>query len=145
MLFKPRVVLGTLDGKVESDFQPMIRRRNDQPAKVFAGAQLGVNRLVPALGAANGIRTARIVGSGGQGIVRAFAVTAPDRVNRREVQHIEAHVLNHRQSRVHVVKGAMTGRIVGDRAWKQLVPTGKLGDVPFHIQRVFRLRLRKAR
>ncbi|MNK93991.1 hypothetical protein D3C87_1141810 [compost metagenome] len=66
MLFEPRVVLGTLDGEVEGDFQPILRRCGHQSTEVFAGAQLRVNRFVPALLAANGIGAARIVRSCGQ-------------------------------------------------------------------------------
>ena len=91
---------------------------------------------MPALFAADGIRAARIVRPGGQGVVRAFAVTAADRVDRREVQHVEAHVLDHRQPRMHIVEGAVTGRIVGDRTRKQFIPTGELRQLPFDVQRV---------
>ncbi|MNX68803.1 hypothetical protein D3C86_1000010 [compost metagenome] len=40
MLLEPRVVLGTLDGKIESDLQAIVLGRRHQPAKVFAGAEL---------------------------------------------------------------------------------------------------------
>ncbi|MNT86506.1 hypothetical protein D3C72_2268010 [compost metagenome] len=75
----------------------MGRRFGHQPPEVVAGAQLRMNRLMPALLAANGIGAARIIGAGGEGIVRAFAVAAPNGVNRRKVQHVETHVLDHRQ------------------------------------------------
>ncbi|MNN48248.1 hypothetical protein D3C81_1627190 [compost metagenome] len=97
VLLEPWMVLGALDGKIQGDFQAMGRSGRHQSAEVFAAAQLRVNRLVPALLAANRIGAARIIGAGGEGIVRAFAVAAPNGVNRREVQHVETHVLDHRQ------------------------------------------------
>ncbi|MCY1251539.1 hypothetical protein D9M72_653120 [compost metagenome] len=60
------MVLGTLDGKIEGDLQAVIRGRRHQATKVFAGAQLRVNRLVPALFTADGVRAAWIVGTGGK-------------------------------------------------------------------------------
>ncbi|MNV99089.1 hypothetical protein D3C71_1944110 [compost metagenome] len=56
-----------------------------------------MNRLVATLFAADGIRAARIIRPGCQGIVRAFAKATADRMDRREVQHIKAHVLDHWQ------------------------------------------------
>jgi hypothetical protein len=95
-----------------------------------------------ALFATDRVRAAGIVRPGGQGIVAALAVAAADGVNRREIQHVEAHVLNHRQTRVHVVEGAVARWIVGDRARKQLIPTGELRQFAFDIHRNSALRLR---
>ena len=39
---------------------------------------------------------------------------------------------------MHVVKSAVTGRIIGDRARKQFIPTGELRQRAFHVYRVFR-------
>ncbi|MNR42468.1 hypothetical protein D3C85_1609880 [compost metagenome] len=59
-------------------------------------------------------------------------------MNRREVQHVETHVLDHREPRLHIIEGAVAGRIVGDRAGEQLIPTGELREFTLHVQRVFR-------
>ena len=137
MLFEPRMILGTLDGEIESDFQTMVGGGSHQAAEIFTGAELRMYRLVTTLLAADRVRAAGIVRAGSQGIVAALAVGAADRVNRREVQHVEAHVLNHRQTRVHVVESAVTLGIVGDRARKQLVPTGELGEFALDVHGEF--------
>ncbi|MNF82850.1 hypothetical protein D3C84_651610 [compost metagenome] len=130
------MVLGTLDREVQGDLQAVVSGRRHQAPEVLAATQLRVNGLVPALLAANGIRAARVVGTGGEGIVRAFAETATDGMDRREVQHVEAHILDHRQARMHVVESAVALGILGDRAGKQLIPAGKLGQLALHIQRI---------
>jgi hypothetical protein len=43
---------------------------------------------------------------------------------------------------VHVVERAVTVGIIGDRARKQLIPAGKLGQLPFDVHRESALRLR---
>ncbi|MNP36921.1 hypothetical protein D3C76_1303400 [compost metagenome] len=91
------MVLGALDGEIEGDLQSMVRSRRHQSTKIFATTQLRMNRLMPALFTADRIGAARIVRSGGQRVVGALAITATDRVDWREIQHVEAHVLDHRQ------------------------------------------------
>ncbi|MNF30617.1 hypothetical protein D3C84_113620 [compost metagenome] len=138
MLLEPRVILGTLNGEVEGDFQTVIGGGSDQSTEVLASAELRVNGFVAALLATDGIRAAGIIGAGGQGIVAPLAMGAANRVDRREIEYVEAHVLNHWQTRVHIVKSAMTVGIVGDRARKQFVPTGKFGQFAFDVYREFR-------
>ncbi|MNS47361.1 hypothetical protein D3C72_798880 [compost metagenome] len=138
VLLEPWVVLGALDGEVEGDFQAVGRSGRHQSPEVFASPQLLVNRLVAALLATDRIGTARIIGACRQRVVRALAVTAPDRVDRREIQHIEAHVVDHRQPRMHVVESTVALRAVGDRTRKQFIPTGELRQLAFHIHRVLR-------
>ncbi|MNW19996.1 hypothetical protein D3C71_2201990 [compost metagenome] len=60
------MVLGALDGEIEGDLQAVVRSRRHQSPEVFAGAQLRMNRLVPALLTANGIGAAWIVRPGRQ-------------------------------------------------------------------------------
>ncbi|MNQ87439.1 hypothetical protein D3C85_1026620 [compost metagenome] len=118
MLLEPGVILGALDGEIQGDFQAMVGSRGHQPAKILAAAQLRMDRLVAAFIAADGVRAAGVIGARLQRVVRALAKTAANRVDGREIQDVEAHVANHRQALVHVVEGAMTRGIVGDRAWK---------------------------
>lgn len=109
----------------------------DQAPEVLAAAQLRVNGVMTALGAADGIGAAGVAGLGAQGIVAALAKLRADRVNRREVQHVETHVADHRQAFVHVVEGAVAFRAVGDRAREQLVPAGELRRRAVHVDREF--------
>jgi len=66
VLFKPWVVLGALDGEVQGNFQAVVGSGLDQATEILTAAQLRVNRLMPALRAADGIRTARIIGACGE-------------------------------------------------------------------------------
>src|SRR5690606_13732230 len=66
MLLEPRVVLRTLNGEVQGDLQAMLGSSGNQIAEVLTRTQLRVNGIVTTLLAADGIRAARIVWSGGQ-------------------------------------------------------------------------------
>ncbi len=61
---------------------------------------------------------------------------AADGVDRREIEHVEAHVANRRQALVHIAQGAMAVRVVRLGAGKQFVPTGELRQRPLDLQRV---------
>ena len=63
---------------------------------------------------------------------------APDGVDRREVQHVEAHVADRWQTLVHVAEGAVSIGVIGLRAREQLVPAGELGQRSFDVQRIDR-------
>ncbi|MNM80858.1 hypothetical protein D3C81_928400 [compost metagenome] len=93
---------------------------------------------MPALLTANGVRAARILRLGLQGIVAALAVTLADRMDGREIQHVKTHVTDHRQTFMHVIEGAMACWIIGNGAGKQLIPAGEQGLAPFDVQRILR-------
>ena len=63
----------------------MGRASGDQPSKVVERAELRVHGIVPALGRADGVGAARIVGRRSERIVAPFAVGAADRVDGREI------------------------------------------------------------
>ncbi len=58
-------------------------------------------------------------------------------MDRREIQHIEAHVAHARQFADHVAEGAVTLGVVGDGARKEFVPAGEFGAQALDVQRVF--------
>ena len=60
-------------------------------------------RRVPPLGT-DRVGAARIVGARGQAVVAALAVLAADRVDGREVEHVEAHVADIGQLADHISK-----------------------------------------
>ena len=62
---------------------PCSRRGGAQRSQVVHRAELGVHRVVPALGGADRVRRAGVVGAGDQRVVAALAVLAADRVDRR--------------------------------------------------------------
>jgi len=63
-------------------------------------------------------------------------MTAANGVNRRKVQNVKAHVVNHRQALVHIIEGTVAGRVIGDRTREQLVPAGKLRQLTLNLYRV---------
>lgn len=77
MLFEPRVILGTLNGEVEGDFQTVIGGGSDQSTEVLASAELRVDRLVTTLLTTDGIRAAGIIGTGGQELLRPLRWARP--------------------------------------------------------------------
>ena len=81
-----------LQRQVQRDLQARARAAGgDEAAEVGRRTQLGVDRVVPALGRADRPRRADVVGPGGQRVVAALAVDPADRVDRRQVEHVEAH------------------------------------------------------
>src|SRR6201999_3096857 len=96
--------------------------------QVVERAELGVDGVVPALGGADRVRHAGVVGAGGERVVAALAVLAADRVDRREVEDVEA-VLGDR------------GDLLGDRAEaaprarEQLVPGAEAGAEAVDLDR----------
>ena len=72
---------------------PWSRAARDQPAEVLERAELGMDRVVAALGASRWRRGCRgRPASASSVLLLALAVGLADRVDRREVEHVEAHV-----------------------------------------------------
>ena len=120
VLGQPRVVGGRVERDVERDVHPVLARGRAQRAHVVERAELGVHGVVAALGGADRVRGARVVRPGGERVVAALAVLAPDRVDRREVEHVEAEVGDRRHLRLDRLQPAPGAR-------EQLVPGGEAG------------------
>ena len=91
---------------------------------------------VAAVEAPDGPGASRVARPGGQGIVRALARGAADRVDRGQVHHVEAHAGDLGQSLDHVAKCAVAPRRQPFGAREQLVPGGeaRLDPVGHHRQ-----------
>ena len=124
------MVRRALDREVERDLETVRVGGVDQPVEVVEGAELGMERVVAALLAADGVRAARVVRPRGQRVVAPLPVGAADRVDRREVEHIETHALDVGQALDHVVERAVAVGIAALRAREHLVPRGELGERP---------------
>ena len=81
-----------LDREVERDLDPELAPRATSRSKSSIVPSSGLDRGVAALLAADRPRAARVAGLGGQRVVAALAVREPDRVDRREVDDVEAEV-----------------------------------------------------
>ena len=135
MLRQPGMVGRALDGEIQRELQPVRLRRGDQQRRKSSSVpSCGMDRVVAAFRAADRIGAAEIARLGAQRVVAALAVGAADRVDRREIQHVEAHRADRRQPADHVVERAVARRIVRDRAREQLVPTGERRLRPIDIE-----------
>ena len=97
---------------------------------------------MPTLRTANGIDAADIVGRCPQHIVAALPIGRADRMDRREIQHVESHVADCRQPLDDTGERAMPRGIIRGRPRKHLVPTGKSGLRPINVERDGRHMLR---
>ncbi len=77
MLGHPRVIGCTLQRQVQRDLDVRRRGGRDQGLEVLEGPELGMDRLVAAVGAADRPRAADIAETGGRRIVAALARDVP--------------------------------------------------------------------
>src|SRR5690554_71760 len=122
MLLEPGVVGRALDGEVQRDFQSMIGCSAYQVTEIVSRAQFRMYRFMTSLLATDGIGAAGIVRPGFKRVVGSFAVSMANRVDRRKIEYVKAHVTNHGQALVDITKGTVTVWSVGFRAWEELVP-----------------------
>ncbi len=120
VLGEPRVVGRGLDREIERDVDAVLPRGGGERAQVRLRAELGMDRVVAAGGVPDRPRRAWIVGRRGERVVAALAVRQPDRVDRRQVDDVEAEfgerweLLRHPgeaapRAREHLVPGAEPG------------------------------------
>ena len=92
VLGDPRVVGRALQRQVHRDLQARPRAAASTNApEVLQRAEFGMDRVVAALGRADRPRRADVGRPGDQRVVAALAVDPADRVDRRQVEHVEAH------------------------------------------------------
>ena len=121
VLGDPGVVGRALEGQVERDVDAALARARQQVLEVREGAELGVDRGVAALGAADGPRAAEVARLGLGVVVRALAERGADRVDRRQVEDVEAELGDVVEPLLDVLEGAV-GALGAGRAREQLVP-----------------------
>ena len=128
VLLDPGVVRRALEGVVEGHLHPEAPRPGPEGVEVGEAAELGVERRVAALGRADGPGAARVARAGLQRVVAALTEGPADRVDGRQVDHVEAHVGHGRQP----VGGAGQSAV---GAGEQLVPGAVEGALPVDPQR----------
>src|SRR5260370_40542795 len=122
MLREPGMVGRALDGKVERDFQSMLRAGPHQATEIVERPKLGMYGIVAALGRADGIGAARIAGFATERVIAALAVDAADRMDWSQIKHIEAQRGDVGQSIDTSVKSAVLTRHRRLTARHHLVP-----------------------
>ncbi|MPM41961.1 hypothetical protein SDC9_88623 [bioreactor metagenome] len=91
VLADPGMIGRSLQGQVEGHLDAELPGPGDEPVEVLEGAQVGVDRVVAAVGRPDRPDRPGIAGLGGQGVVAALAEGGADRVDRRQVDDVEAH------------------------------------------------------
>ena len=107
----PRVVGRALQREVERDLEAELVRLGDERVEVLERAEVGMDGVVAALGRADRPRDAGIAGPGVERVVRALAKRRADRMDRREVDDVEAHGGDGRQPLRRGGEGARLGRV----------------------------------
>jgi hypothetical protein len=123
MLLEPGVVLGALDGEVEGDFQAVLGGSGDQPAEVFAAAQLRVDRIVAAFGAADRVGLPGSPGSACRALLRPLRCCMP--MGWIGGKYSTSKPMSRIIGRRACTSLKVPWRVVGDRTREQLVPAGK--------------------
>ena len=106
---------------------PELRRACDEAVEVVERAELGVDRVVAALLRADRPRAARVARLRGQRVVRALAAAAADRVDRRQVDDVEAELGELRQHLLDALEPA-------ERAREELVPGAEAPERPVDVE-----------
>ena len=91
-------------------------------------AELGMDGGVAALGRADRVDAAGVAGRRDQGVVAALALGAPDRVDRREVDDVEAELRETRELGLDAGEAA-------PRAREELIPGPEAGPHPLDLDR----------
>ena len=134
VLGHPGVVRAGLQRVVERHLEAGGVRGGDEGVEVLERAQVGVNGGVPAAGAADRPRAARVVGPGLEAVVAALAKADADGVDGGQVDHVEAHLGDRREPRRGAAEGAVPAA-VPLRAREELVPGGEAGELAVDPQR----------
>src|SRR5437868_6755791 len=97
MLLQPGVIRRALDREVERDLDPRLLRRGDHRVEVVPGAEVGMDRIVPALFGPDRPRRADIGCVRRERVVPSLAVRPTYWVDRRQVHDVEAELGDPRQ------------------------------------------------
>ena len=136
MRFQPGMIGRALHGKVERDFQSMLRAGPHQATEIVERPKLGMYGIVAALGRADGIGAARIAGFATERVIAALAVDAADRMDGSQIKHIETQRGDVGQSIDTIVKGAVLTRHRRLTARHHLVPGTCPRDRPVGHKRI---------
>ena len=134
VLLQPRMIGRALHGEVECDLHVVLLARRHQGAEILQRAELRVHGVMAAFGGSDRIGTAGIAFLGLHRIVAALAVGLSDRVDRREIHHVEAHRRDIRQPRDAIPERAVLPGHRALAARHHLVPCTVAGARPVDHQ-----------
>src|SRR5207237_2481822 len=122
MLLDIRMIGRRLERDVHRHINAVLRSARYEPAEIVEGAEAGVNCGVAAFGAADRPRAADVTRLRADAIVAALAKCRTDRMNRREIEHVESHPRDARQMALDVCERAVLSRRRRGGTREQLVP-----------------------
>ena len=123
---EPRMVGRALDRQVERDLDARLPAGRDHRVEVLPRPELGMDRLVAALGAADRPRASGIAFLRDERVVPTLPVRRPDRVHGGQVDDVEAELRQRRQHRGDAAEPA-------PRARKELVPGAEAGALTLDV------------
>ena len=129
MLGQPGMVRGGLNRVVERDLEPELLRPGDHAVEVLEAAELGMDRVVTALRPADRPRRAGIARARIERVVGPLAIRPADRVDRRQVDDVEAEL---RQLRQHPLDPGEAA----ERAREELVPGAEARELAVDLDGV---------
>ena len=96
-----------------------------------------MNRIVPALRATDGPRAADITRLGRGRVVATLSESPPDRMHRRQIEHVEAHRPDRIEPVLHIPQRAVPRRIGRGRAREEFIPRAeaRLGTIDPELER----------
>ena len=130
------MVGGALQRQIERHLHAFVPGGRDEVVEILDGAQLRMDRVMAALVAADRPWRTDVIGRCGDAVVAALAVHLADRVDRRQVDHVEAHPRDARQvlggGGERAVDGIALGVPTAGRSRKHFVPRTEPGQRPIH-------------
>src|SRR5207244_346026 len=123
------------EGDVQSDLDAVLLGPSQEAVKVLEGTELRVDGHVAALAGADAPGTAGIARPGGGRVILSLSKRSADGVDRRQVEHVEAHRRDVGQAGLHVLERAVPAWLRGRGAREQLVPRAVTGLFPIDHDR----------
>ena len=128
MLCDVRMIGRAVDREIERDLHSARRISFWSQSKSSERAELRLDVLVSAavraflMTVADGVWNARFARLAGHGVVAAFAIREADRMDRREINHVESHRLRVIDSRQAIAKGRTPVAAALRRAREKFIP-----------------------
>ena len=115
MLAHIRMIGRALKRDIQRQLDPCFSAARTSELKIVERSKLRMNRLVAALFAADSPRAADVAAGQLRSRCFAFAMRAPDRMNRRQVKHVESHRCDVRQTRFDIFERAVAASPAAER------------------------------
>jgi len=127
------VVRRALERQVEGHLDALRLGLAEETTEVLEAPELRVNRLVAPSVRADGPRAAMISRGSDRIVVLALPVCEPDRVDGRQVDHVEAHLGDVPEAPLAVLERSVPTRLRRARSREHLVPGARSRPLPLDV------------